>query len=143
MHKSSPFPRLLMLALVAAVPSACTPPASSGPSPSLSDGEVREARGRSDVITQEQMAELSSLNLYQLIERLRPQWLRRSARSLSGADEVVVFQDASYLGGPEVLRQLHPGLARRLRYLDAATASATLAGLGSRKVLGAIVIETR
>lgn len=143
MHKSSPFPRLLTFAMVSATLSACTPAATSAPSSSPSDGEVREARGRSDVITQEQMAELGSLNLYQVIERMRPQWLRRSARSLSGGDEVVVFQDASYLGGPEVLRQLHPGLARRLRYLDAATASATLAGLGSRKVLGAIVIETR
>jgi hypothetical protein len=139
MHKSSPFPRLLTFAMVSAALFACTPPAISPPS----DQEVREARGRSDVITQEQMAELGSLNLYQVIERIRPQWLRRSARSLSGGDEVVVFQDASFLGGPEVLRQLHPGLARRLRYLDAATASATLAGLGSRKVLGAIVIETR
>ncbi len=139
MHKSSPFPRLLLLAALAAAPPACTPAAPSNPPAP----DRTEARRRSDVITMEEMAQHSTLSLYQIVERLRPQWFRRSARSLSGGDELVVYQDAALLGGPDVLRQLHPGHARRLRYLDAATAQATLAGLGSRKVLGAIVIETR
>jgi hypothetical protein len=139
MHKSSPFPRLLLLAALAAALPACTPAAPS----STAAPDRTEAHRRTDVITMEEMAEHSTLSLYQIVERLRPQWFRRSARSLSGGDELVVYQDAALLGGPDVLRQIHPGQARRLRYLDAATAQATLSGLGSRKVLGAIVIETR
>jgi len=99
--------------------------------------------GRSDLITREELEETGAGTLYEAIERLRPRWLTlRGQRSLGGTTDIVVYQNQSYLGSIDVLRQLAPDMVVRVRYLDAATASASLPGLGSRHIEGAIVIET-
>ncbi len=110
---------------------ACAPPSTTGGS------------GRSDVITREELDATGLGTLYDAIERLRPRWLTlRGQRSLGGTTDIVVYQNQSYLGGIDVLRQLAPDMVVRVRYLDAATASASLPGLGSRHIEGAIVVET-
>lgn len=100
--------------------------------------------GSSDrnLLTREEMSEISANNVYEAVERLRPRWLQiRAARSLIGSTEIVVFMNRSLLGGPDVLRQFNPSNVARLRYLDGPTASAQLSGLGGRAVEGAIIIE--
>jgi hypothetical protein len=57
---------------------------------------------------------------------------------------VVVYQDQSLLGDVDTLRQLGPSAAYELRYLDGATATSTLPGIGSgRHIAGAIIVHTR
>ena len=98
------------------------------------------ARSNSNVLTREEMAEVEVANVYEAVERLRPRWLQiRAQRSFNSATEIVVYLNRSYIGDPEVLRTFAKSNVVQLRYLDAATAQATLSGLGSRSIEGAII----
>ncbi|HEU5211068.1 MAG TPA: hypothetical protein VFU06_16850 [Longimicrobiales bacterium] len=104
-----------------------------------------EGASRQDVLTREQIMGVSGVSsLYEVVQRLRPRWLeaRGGERSFGLSTEIVVYQNQSFLGGLGTLEQLSPDMAYQLRWLDGATASATLPGLGSRHVAGAIVIST-
>jgi hypothetical protein len=131
-HRFLPHAALLLLCAVTACASA---PSAEG-----------SGRAQNELSREEIMA-AGVNNLYDVIHRLRPRWLNvRGQRSFGQAalnTEVVVFQNQTMLGGVEVLRQLGPDIAMRLRYLDGATATASLPGLGSRHVEGAIIIETQ
>ena len=99
-------------------------------------------RTRQDVITAQEIEQTRVSDLYELVQRLRPRWLEvRSPQSFNTTTEVVVFQGQSFLGGIEMPRQFDKDSAVRLIYLDGPTASATLPGLTSRQVEGAIVIN--
>jgi hypothetical protein len=102
-------------------------------------------RSSANVITAEEIAASDARNLYELVERLRPRWLvaRGGSRSFGNETGVLVYQGQTRLGGAEVLRQFRPDSARRLEYLDGTTAAATLPGIGSGHVAGAIVIHSR
>jgi hypothetical protein len=99
---------------------------------------------RRDVITKEEMVEAGVTNLYEAVQRLRPEWLRGANVSniSGGGQELVVYQNQTPLGSVEELRALTTEYAESLRFLDGPTASNTLPGLGSRRVAGAIVIIT-
>jgi hypothetical protein len=103
-----------------------------------------EPRRRRDVISQEEIAESGATNLYDVVQRLRPGWLRGgSASNLAGGGSgYVVYQNNSPMGGVDALRQMSPGYAESLRYLEGTEASNVLPGLGSRRVAGAIVVVT-
>ncbi|HSJ32433.1 MAG TPA: hypothetical protein VK933_13415 [Longimicrobiales bacterium] len=103
------------------------------------------ARRDSRVLMPEEIATVPVNNLYEAIDRLRPRWLEmRDVRSLgTGVGQIVVFLNNSYVGGPETLRQFQAHQVVRIRYLDAAQASATLTGYDtSRHVVAGIVLET-
>ncbi|HEX6368120.1 MAG TPA: hypothetical protein VF006_04270 [Longimicrobium sp.] len=104
----------------------------------------REPRRRREVISQEEISESRATNLYEVVQRLRPDWLRGAGPSNlgGGGTAIVVYQNNTPLGGLDALRQMSPGYAEALRYLDGSTASNTLPGLGSRRVAGAIVVMT-
>jgi hypothetical protein len=124
-------------AFVALVPAAVVSAASCA----SSGGGTGESSNR-NVLTRDEMTEVSASNAYEAVERLRPRWLQiRASRSMIGSTEIVVFMNRSLLGGPEVLRDFIPANIVRLRYLDGPTASAQLNGLGGRAVEGAIIIE--
>ena len=130
MHRRTLFSLLLAVLLTAA---GC---ASSG---------ATSARRDSRVLTPEEIATVPVNNLYEAIDRLRPRWLEmRDVRSLgTGTGQIVVFLNNSYVGGPETLRQFQAHQVVRIRYLDAAQASATLTGYDtSRHVVAGIVLET-
>lgn len=106
-----------------------------------STGEPRPQR---DLITADEIEAVNASNLYEVVERLRPRWLDiRARRSFNDVTELVVFQGQTYLGGPEILREFGKDAAYAIRYLDGSTASATLPGMGTRQVEGAIVINPR
>jgi hypothetical protein len=100
---------------------------------------------RRDVITKEEMVEAGVTNLYEAVQRLRPEWLRGANVSniTAGGQDLVVYQNQTPLGSVEELRELTPEYTESLRFLDGPTASNTLPGLGSRRVAGAIVVVTR
>jgi len=103
-------------------------------------------RSRSDLLTREEiMGVQGATNLYDVVQRLRPRWLRPRAqeRSFSMETGIVVYQDQAYLGNESALRQFGPSAAYQLRYLDGPTASATLTGLPAQFVAAAIIISTR
>jgi hypothetical protein len=124
------------LSVLAACAASGTAGAEAGGSASASP------RIRREVITQAELQGSAAANLYDAVQRLRPQWL--SGANLSnrtgGGTEIVVYQGTTQLGGLDALRQLQTSYAAELRWLDASQASNTLPGLGSRRVAGAIVI---
>ena len=125
---------LLVVILTAGVLTACS-----------SATNTSSGNTRVDLLTREQIMSVSGVNnLYEVVKRLRPRWLepRGGDRSLALPTDIVVYQDQAFLGDVEVLGQLSPDMAYQLRWLDGATASATLPGLGSRHVAGAIVLST-
>ncbi len=124
----------------------CTLTALSACAASASGGaEATAAAPRRDrnMITQEELASSGATNLLDAVQRLRPQWLRgvNMTNRDGGGTDFAVYQGTTPLGGIDALRQLAPGYALRLRYLDASQATNTLPGLGSRRVAGAIVID--
>ncbi|HEU0012246.1 MAG TPA: hypothetical protein VFQ45_01110 [Longimicrobium sp.] len=130
---------LLLLAVALSVAPACTP-AAGGSTTS------QPSRGRSDRLTREEISSISAANLYEVIQRLRPRWLTvRDANSIGtgiASAEIVVYQGQSLLGGPETLRQLTPGAAYSLEFMDGERAAAILPGIGSRRIQAAIIIHT-
>lgn len=95
-------------------------------------------------ITEEELRETRAVNLYELVERERPRWLiSRGARSFHLETEIVVAVDRRYYGGVDALRQFKPEEVHEMVYLDGPTATATINGLGSRHVEGAIALEMR
>lgn len=104
----------------------------------------RAPRARQDVITRAELDASNTSNLYEAIERLRPQWLRpRGGTNFSGSGgtSLVVYQGNTQLGEAEALRSVNIDFAEEVRFLDGSEASNTLPGLGSRSVAGAIVIK--
>ena len=101
-------------------------------------------RGDPDLLTQAEIESVGVGNLYDVVSRLRPRWLsaRGGSNFSGGGGGIVVYQNQTRLGGPEVLRQLGTGAAVRIRFLEGSVASNTLPGLSSTSVYGAIVIET-
>jgi hypothetical protein len=128
------------LSVLAACAASGTAGAEAGGSASTSASAT--PRIRREVITQPELQGSAATNLFDVVQRLRPQWLSGaniSNRAGSGTD-VVVYQGQTHLGGVDALRQLQPSYAAELRWLDGSQASNTLPGLGSRRVAGAIVI---
>jgi len=107
-------------------------------------GGGQATRSTSAELTRAEISAVSAATLYDAVVRLRPRWLEtRGERSFAAVTEIVVFEGNTLLGGPEALRDLTPAVVERLRYVDGPRASATLPGLGTRHVQGAIVIEMR
>lgn len=103
-------------------------------------------RRSSDHITSAEISTASASNAYELIERLRPNWLRPTGSgSLSGgvrSQLILVYLDGTRLGDLGSLRSLNVTGIRSLQWLDAARASTVLPEVGSDPIGGAIVIKT-
>lgn len=126
----------LVTVLVVGLLNACTTATRSDDGPNT----------RTDLLTREQiMSVTGATNLYEVVQRLRPRWLdaRGGERSFGLSTDIVVYQDQTFLGDVDTLGQLSPNMAWELRWLDGTTASATLPGLGSRHVVGAIILSTK
>ena len=114
-----------------------------------SSGGGESVRPDSRVINRaelDQLMEMGVRNLHEAIERVRPRWLqvRAGTRSFYGGETVIpVFQDQTFLGGPDVLERMGLEGVFELRYLDAATAQAVLAGIQDTHISHAIVVYMR
>lgn len=110
---------------------------------------TKTATGNGDpyILTREEIMSVEGItNLYDVVQRLRPRWLqvRASDRSFGMTTQIGVFQNQTYLGDVETLRQLQPGMAYQLKYMDGTTASNSLPGLPPGTHLsGAIIMSTR
>ena len=79
--------------------------------------------------------------LYDVIERLRPRWLRvRSITSVRGPVPIVVYHDNVRVGGIATLRSLRPEGIQEVRFISASDAT-TRWGMGLSS--GAIEVISR
>ncbi len=98
--------------------------------------------GDPNMISAEEVEAAEVNNAYELIERLRPMWLRsRGGRSTRLETEIVVYLNRAMVGGIDALQDIPIEVVRTVRVLDAAEAG-RLPGLGSRHVERAILVET-
>ncbi|HEX2208713.1 MAG TPA: hypothetical protein VHG93_13630 [Longimicrobium sp.] len=138
MSNAKLFRTLVLAACTVSILSGCAASAEAGAS-----GTPARQRSSRDLITQEEIMATGTTNLYDAVQRLRPQWISGANRTdamTGGGTEVVVYQGATNLGGVDALRQIAPGYVASLRWLDASQATNMLPGLGSRRVAGAILI---
>ncbi len=99
---------------------------------------------RSDYLTLEEINSVSATNMYDVVNRLRPRWLRvRGGMSsfTGGEAQIVIFMGNTRLGFVDQLRQVSPEQVQSARYLDSSQAQTTLSGIGSGHVAGAIVLN--
>ena len=107
------------------------------------------AKVNQDLITATEIDSQSFRDAYDVVQKLRPSWFTRktggsSARRIGTAGSgLVVYLDNARMGGIEALRQLNTSAIESLQFMDAAVATATLPGLGSSVIAGAIVARTR
>lgn len=95
-----------------------------------------------DLISREEVEAAQVTNAYQLIERLRPLWLRsRGERSVRLETLILVYQNQNLLGGIEQLHSIPIETVHSVRVLTAAEAG-RLARLGSRHVERVIMVTT-
>lgn len=127
-------PRPFSLATVLVL-TACASSGSAGGTP----------RHASDQVTRTEIAETTADNAYELVQRLRPNWLRPpSTGSISGlrSQLVVVYLDGNRLGDLQSLRTLSTSGIQSMQWLDAARAATVLNEVGSDPIRGAILIRT-
>jgi hypothetical protein len=113
-----------------------------------SSGASAAPRSSPDLITTAEINATSAASAYDIVVRLRPNWLRQGTVGSIGGGRlspqlVVVYLDGNRLGGLESLRTLSATGIRSMQYLDATRAALVLKDPGSDALAGAIVISTR
>lgn len=109
-----PFLRLLALGTVLVAVPACA------------SSETASARGGSSPITYEDIADLPARDAYEVVQTLRPMWLRGRARMSiqnPGTLTPVVYVDNMRFGDVGSLRQISADAVAEIRYIGASDAT--------------------
>ena len=94
-----------------------------------------------DRISRVEIDEVGPTSAYDLIQKLRPLWLRkRGPTSFTQEGDVVVYLDGTRLGERESLRTVATANLESLEFIDAGRATNRF---GSGHVYGAILLRTR
>ena len=121
-------PALLLVAALAL--SACAAGTSSSGS-----------RMNANLITRAEIDEAGPSSAYDLIQKLRPTWLRwRGSISFTQETDVKIYLDGTGMGERDALRSIDTHNVESIQYLDARLATNRL---GAGHVNGAILIVTR
>lgn len=111
-----------------------------------STGTAHRSTREPDRITSAEISSSSATNAYELVSRLRPNWLKRTGTgSISGgvrSQVILVYLDGNRLGDVGALRTLSVTGIRSVQWLDAVRAATVLQGIGSDAIAGAIVLRT-
>jgi hypothetical protein len=143
----------------------CATAATSGVPGTSATVSSEKVKSNPDLITTAEIDAGTYRDAYDIVQRLRPNWFTKAKATSTGSlggmqvsggssgmtavqgssssGGLVVYLDNHRLGGPEALRDLTPATIKSLQYMDAATATAKLSGLGSTVVTGAIVATSR
>ncbi len=95
----------------------------------------------SNLLSREEIAEAGPSNAHDIIQALRPTWLRkRGQTSFLQEGEIGVYQDGTGIGGIDVLRGIHSDNIESIRFLDERQASYRF---GPGHEHGVILVTTR
>jgi hypothetical protein len=110
----------------------------------MAGGEQRERapRQQQNHLSEEQIHAGSYQTAFEVVQSLRPSWLRERARSLTNPEgaEVAVYLDGVRLGGPAALRQVRVQNIATMEFMGPSDATTRF---GTGHVGGAILIVTR
>ena len=105
-----------------------------------SSGTARASRPDADLITRAEIDEAGPSSAYDLIQKLRPTWLRkRGNTSFTQETDLVVYLDGVRMGNRDALRNISTNAIQSIEYLDSRRATNRF---GSGHVAGAILIHT-
>jgi hypothetical protein len=139
--------RTLLLGAALAGTAGCASSGTAGqtgqPQTSTVSAPVRQ-RKDPNVITEEELASRSTLTARQVIEQLRPQFLRIRGTTTLGnaqtADVIWVYFDGTRMGTVEVLNNIGAHEIREIRYLNPSEATNRY---GTGHVQGAILVTRK
>ncbi|MEO8193752.1 MAG: hypothetical protein ABI681_07865 [Gemmatimonadales bacterium] len=99
------------------------------------------------MITSIEIDATPAASAYEIVNRLRPSWLRTGATgSISGGrisgQITVVYLDGTRMGGIEALRSINSAGIRSMQWLATSKAQSVFPDLGSQPIAGAISIST-
>ncbi|HET9949366.1 MAG TPA: hypothetical protein VFQ22_10635 [Longimicrobiales bacterium] len=125
--------RVLPLWVLAAVVASCA-----------TAGAPEETLGDPELILREEIEESTARNAFELVQTLRPQWLRTrgltNLRQAGGVEDIVIYMDNARLGYPEELRRVPLAAVEYLEFFDAREATQRW---GGGHIHGAILVSTR
>jgi hypothetical protein len=132
-------------ALLALAAAGCATAGSSGSTGASASQSSAPRRGSGNLITETEINSSGVSNAYELIQRLRPAWLRsRGTSSVNGSagggDTPVVYMDASQLGDLSTLNSVSIQSIRQIQFLNATDATQRF---GTNLTGGAIVITSK
>jgi hypothetical protein len=111
-----------------------------------SAGAKSAARASPDRITSAEISSSGATTALELINRLRPNWLRQPGTGSLGAgirnQVIVVYLDGTRLGELQSLRTLSVTGIRSMEWFDATRAATVVREMGSEPIAGAILIKT-
>jgi hypothetical protein len=120
---------ILLIGLLAASGCAAAAPGASSPG------------GNRELITEGDIEQSTATNALDLVQRVRPQWLRsRGQMSIQRPVEVVVYVNGHPSGGARSLADVHIQSIREIRFLSAVEATQRF---GTDHGAGAILVSLR
>ena len=113
-----------------------------------SSGAGANARSNPDQITHAEVVASSATNAYELVNRLRPNWLRATATGSIGGgviarQAILVYLDRQRLEDLDALKTLSIEGIDSAQWIDAARVPTVLPDVPSGPIAGAIVIRSR
>jgi hypothetical protein len=112
-----------------------------------SSGATAGAGHQADLITAPEIATSGTTNAWDMINRLRPNWLKQqSVGSIGGGARtqvIAVYVDGHRYGDISTLTSISATSIHSAQWLDAARAATVLNEMGSDPIAGAIIIKTR
>jgi hypothetical protein len=102
-----------------------------------------QGRGSRDVLTAEEISRASGMTAYDVVQQLRPQFLRiRTGRSVQGSGQIepVIYVDNIRSGGLAALRDIRAESVEEIRYIGASDATTRF---GTGHMAGAILVRLR
>jgi len=117
---------------------------SASPMTTTAGAVAAPVAGSRNLITEEEVRASTSANVYELLQALRPQWLRVRGDNAHAEVNVEtagirVYVERGYVGDLNALRQIATTEVTTVEFMDAATATYRL---GQGNPLGAIVVHT-
>jgi hypothetical protein len=101
-----------------------------------------------DKVTSIEIDATPASSAYDLVNRLRPQWLRQGGTGSIGGGSIqslvtLVYLDGSRIGTLEALRSISASGIRTMEWIPATRAAVVLTDVGSDAINGAISLRTK
>jgi hypothetical protein len=109
-------------------------------------GTSQKASSR-DKVTSEEIVTVPGTTAYDLVYKLRPDWLRsRGTATMVGGSQnqgTLVYLDGVKMGGLDALRTINSRGINSIEWVPGNKAAMVLSDVGSAAIVGAIVLTTR
>ncbi len=112
-----------------------------------SSGATRTS-GSPDKLDRAQIESVASNSAYDVVSRLRPNWLRPAGMSVSGvqnggAPTVLVYMDGHRMGGVDALRTITTTAVTSMEFLNPTRAATVLSDMSTGAIAAVIMINTK